>query len=238
MLRLDKFLCEANLGSRSQVKEYLKQGLVSVNGEIIKRPEHKVDETKDRICCRGKEIVYRKYVYYMLNKPKDVVSSTRDSMCRTVSELLADTGYDDLFPVGRLDKDTEGLLIMTNDGNLAHNLLSPKKHVEKVYYAELRKPLSEEDRKALETGVDIGEEKLTLPAKAEQITETGLYLTIMEGRYHQVKRMLHAVGNEVIYLKRISMGKLSLDKNLPCGRYRELTEEEVRSIGGRGTTGG
>ena len=134
----------------------------------------------------------------MLNKPKGVVSATRDA-CRTVTDLLKDTGYDDLFPVGRLDKDTEGLLLMTNDGNLAHNLLSPKKHVEKKYYVELERTLGEEDRKALETGVDIGEERLTFPAKVEQITETSIFLIITEGKYHQVKRMMLPTGNKSSY---------------------------------------
>ncbi len=166
----------------------------------------------------------------MLNKPQGVVSATRDRMHGTVSDLLKDTGYGDLFPVGRLDRDTEGLLIMTNDGGLAHDLLSPKKHVKKVYYVETARPLSEESRKALEKGVDIGEEKISLPAKAERISDTSIYLTITEGKYHQVKRMLHAVENEVVYLKRTAMGGLFLDENLPCGSYRELTEEEVRKM--------
>lgn len=231
MLRLDKFLCDANVGSRSQVKAYLKQGIVKVNGEVIKRPEYKVDEKKDLVVFQGKKVIYKKYVYYMLNKPQGVVSATRDAMSRTVSELLKDTGYQNLFPVGRLDRDTEGLLIMTNDGELAHNLLSPKRHVDKVYYVELKKILSKEDKKALEEGVDIGEKKPSLPAKVERITDTGIYLTITEGKYHQVKRMLEAVDNEVIYLKRIAMGGLSLDESLSCGSYRELTEEEMRKIG-------
>ena len=172
MLRLDKFLSGANLGSRSQVKEYLKQGLVRVNGEVVRKPEYKIEEGKDRVSFREKEIIYKKYVYYMLNKPQGVVSATRDRMHGTVSDLLKDTGYGDLFPVGRLDRDTEGLLIKTNDGGLAHDLLSPKKHVKKVYYVETARPLSEESRKALEKGVDIGEEKISLPAKAERISDT------------------------------------------------------------------
>ena len=229
MLRLDKFLCDVKVGSRSQVKEYLKKGMVKVNGEVVKRPEFKVDEKKDGISFQGKEILYKRYVYYMLNKPKGVVSATRDA-CRTVTDLLKDTGYDDLFPVGRLDKDTEGLLLMTNDGNLAHNLLSPKKHVEKKYYVELERTLGEEDRKALETGVDIGEERLTFPAKVEQITETSILLIITEGKYHQVKRMMQAVENEVVYLKRVAMGGIFLDENLPQGAYRELTEDEMGII--------
>ncbi len=230
MLRLDKFLCDAGIGSRSQVKVFLKQGLIKVNGEIIKRPEFKVEEEQDSVTFQGKEIKYRKYVYYMLNKPKGVVSATRDNLDRTVTDLIKDSGHQNLFPVGRLDKDTEGLLIMTNDGDLAHRLLSPKKHVDKVYYVELDKMLTEEGLRMLETGIDIGEEKPTLPANAQRITDTSLYLTIREGKYHQVKRMLKAVGCEVTYLKRIAMGAISLDKNLPCGCYRELTEEERKKI--------
>ena len=230
MLRLDKFLCDAGIGSRSQVKVFLKQGLIKVNGEIIKRPEFKVEVEQDSVTFQGKEIKYRKYVYYMLNKPKGVVSATRDNLDRTVTDLIKDSGHQNLFPVGRLDKDTEGLLIMTNDGDLAHRLLSPKKHVDKVYYVELDKMLTEEGRRMLETGIDIGEEKPTLPANAQRITDTSLYLTIREGKYHQVKRMLKAVGCEVTYLKRIAMGAISLDKNLPCGCYRELTEEERKKI--------
>ena len=230
MLRLDKFLCDAGIGSRSQVKVFLKQGLIKVNGEIIKRPEFKVEEEQDSVTFQGKEIKYRKYVYYMLNKPKGVVSATRDNLDRTVTDLIKDSGHQNLFPVGRLDKDTEGLLIMTNDGDLAHRLLSPKKHVDKVYYVELDKMLTEEGRRMLETGIDIGEEKPTLPANAQRITDTSLYLTIREGKYHEVKRMLKAVGCEVTYLKRIAMGAISLDKNLPCGCYRELTEEERKKI--------
>ena len=230
MLRLDKFLCDAGIGSRSQVKVFLKQGLIKVNGEIIKRPEFKVEEEQDSVTFQGKEIKYRKYVYYMLNKPKGVVSATRDNLDRTVTDLIKDSGHQNLFPVGRLDKDTEGLLIMTNDGDLAHRLLSPKKHVDKVYYVELDKMLTEEGRRMLETGIDIGEEKPTLPANAQRITDTSLYLNIREGKYHQVKRMLKAVGCEVTYLKRIAMGAISLDKNLPCGCYRELTEEERKKI--------
>lgn len=229
MLRLDKFLSGANLGSRSQVKEYLRQGLVKVNGEIVRKPEYKIAEG-DRVFFRDQEIIYKKYVYYMLNKPQGVVSATRDHVHGTVSELLKDSGYGDLFPIGRLDKDTEGLLIMTNDGGLAHDLLSPRKHVNKVYYVETARPLSEESRKALEAGVDIGEDKPSLPAKAERVSDTSIYLTITEGKYHQVKRMLRAVGNEVVYLKRIAMGGLFLDESLPSGSYRELTEEEMRKL--------
>ena len=229
-MRLDKFLSDCGFGTRSQIKKDIKAGLVTVNGDRARKPEQQVDETSDHICCRGHTCVYEKYVYYMLNKPKGVVSATRDNLDRTVTDLIKDSGHQNLFPVGRLDKDTEGLLIMTNDGDLAHRLLSPKKHVDKVYYVELDKMLTEEGLRMLETGIDIGEEKPTLPANAQRITDTSLYLTIREGKYHQVKRMLKAVGCEVTYLKRIAMGAISLDKNLPCGCYRELTEEERKKI--------
>lgn len=230
MLRLDKFLCDANLGSRSQVKAFLKQGMVKVNGEVIKKPDFKVKEEQDKVTFQGKEVTYQKYVYYMLNKPKGVVSATKDNLDPTVTDLLKGCGHDDLFPVGRLDKDTEGLLIMTNDGALAHRLLSPRKHVDKVYFAKLDKMLTDEGLRMLECGIDIGEEKPTLPAKASRITDTSLYLTIREGKYHQVKRMLKAVGCEVIYLKRVAMGAISLDESLPVGGYRELTKEEKEKI--------
>ena len=232
MLRLDKLLCEMKIGTRSQVKKELKQGLVAVNGEIVTKPEYKVEEDTDRITYKGKPVRYRKHVYYMLNKPAGVVSATRDHTCRTVTELLKDTGYTDLFPVGRLDKDTEGLLLMTDDGELAHQLLSPKKHVEKVYEVGLREALSGEDVRKLENGVDIGEGERTLPARVEIAEEMRIFLTITEGKFHQVKRMLQAVGNEVVSLRRIPMGGLKLDSRLASGEYRELSEEEIAGIKG------
>lgn len=227
MLRLDKFLCEMNIGSRSQVKTYLKQRLVTVNGGIVLKPETKIDEEKDTVAFKGEALCYKKYVYYMLNKPQGVVSATEDKQCRTVTELLKDTGYHDLFPVGRLDKDTEGLLILTNDGVLAHNLLSPKKHASKVYYVMLEKELGREAAERLEKGVDIGERRLTLPAKVELLDGKSIYLTITEGKFHQVKRMLQAVDNRVIFLKRVAMNGLWLPDSLPAGHYRELTEDEL-----------
>lgn len=230
MLRLDKILCDMNIGSRSQVKTYIKQGFVTLNGEVVTRPEIKVDEHQDVITFKGEVYHYKKYVYYMLHKPQGVVSATDDNTCMTVTDLLKDTGYNNLFPVGRLDKDTEGLLLMTNDGELAHNLLSPKKHVNKVYYVELEKTLTEESLLLLEHGVDIGEERLTLPSTIKRLTDKSLYLTITEGKYHQVKRMMRAVDNTVTYLKRISIGSLQLDETLPKGGYRELTEEEINNL--------
>ena len=229
-MRLDKFLCDLQYGTRSGIRKDIKNGLVSVNGTVTRKNDLQIDENRDEIKYCGKRCIYRKYVYYMLHKPAGTVSATEDRREKTVVSLLKDTGRNDLFPVGRLDKDTEGLLLMTNDGNLAHNLLSPKKHVEKKYYVELERTLGEEDRKALETGVDIGEERLTFPAKVEQITETSIFLIITEGKYHQVKRMMQAVENEVVYLKRVAMGGIFLDENLPQGAYRELTEDEMGII--------
>ena len=234
MLRLDKFLCDAGIGSRSQVKVFLKQGLIKVNGEIIKRPEFKVEEEQDSVTFQGKEIKYRKYVYYMLNKPKGVVSATRDNLDRTVTDLIKDSGHQNLFPVGRLDKDTEGLLLITNDGALSHNLLAPGKHVPKTYFAKVSGQVTAFDMTEFARGIDIGEEKLTKPAKLEILSckemVTEIMLTITEGKFHQVKRMFEAVGKEVLFLKRLSMGGLRLDVSLAPGAYRRLTEEEINLL--------
>ncbi len=229
-MRLDKFLCENHIGTRSQVKDAIRKGLVTINGNIAKKPEEKVDENKDIVTFRGQELQYRKFVYYMLNKPEGVVSATNDNTAKTVLELLSAKDRKDLFPVGRLDKDTTGLLLLTNDGALAHDLLSPKKHVDKTYLVRTEKPLSEEDIHRLEEGLDIGDDKPTAPAKAV-LTENGdLLLTIHEGRFHQVKRMLQAVDNSVCALERVSFGPLSLDFSLARGDYRALTEEEIRAL--------
>ena len=230
MIRLDKFLCEMEKGTRSQVKEMVRKGMVTVDGEIIKKADYKFDETAARVCVNGKELSYQKFYYYMLNKPQGVVSATTDNHDRTVLELLKDAQGKDMFPVGRLDKDTEGLLLITNDGEFSHNLLSPKKHVEKTYLVETKEPITAEMICKLEQGVDIGEEKLTLPAKVKKIEDKKMELTISEGKFHQVKRMLKAVDNEVIYLKRLSMGRLVLDRSLALGEYRCLTEEEVSEL--------
>lgn len=234
MIRLDKFLCDAGIGTRSEVKNYIRKGQVCVGGEVVKKPEQKVDETKEWVTFNGVPCSYVKYGYFMLNKPAGVVSAVRDRISDTVVELLADVKVKDLFPVGRLDKDTEGLLLITNDGILAHELLSPKKHVDKTYYAKIAKSLSDEDILHLEGGVDIGEEKITLPAKVERIADDEILLTIQEGKFHQVKRMLQAVNNEVLYLKRMSMGSLQLDETLKPGEFRALTEDEISLLKGNG----
>lgn len=232
-MRLDKFLCELNIGSRSQIKTFIRQKLVTVNGVLASKPEQKVDENNDIVTFRGEALSYQKFVYYMLNKPQGVVSATRDNTAGTVVDLIDSPRKADLFPVGRLDKDTEGLLLITNDGELAHNMLSPKKHVDKTYFVTIEKPLLSTDITALEIGVDIGDEKPTAPAKIEIKDETHILLTIHEGRFHQVKRMLKAVGNEVVALKRISFGALTLDETLAPGESRELTEQEVTLLHAR-----
>ena len=231
-MRLDRFLCELNLGTRSRVKKEIKAGLVSVNGVTVLRPEEHVREAADLVCYKGQPCVYEEYVYYLLHKPAGVVSATKDKRDRTVLDLLAGEGRSDLFPVGRLDKDTEGLLLITNDGPLAHALLSPGRHVDKEYECHLAHTFDAHQRELLEQGVDIGEKKKCRPAVVRILAEKKISLTITEGRFHQVKRMLHTVGNEVVYLKRIRMDRLQLEDSLEKGAYRRLTDEEVESLRG------
>ncbi len=247
-MRLDKFLCDMNCGTRSVLKKEIKSGVVSVNGTVIRQSEFQIDETKDQIRYRGSLCRYEKFVYYMLNKPAGVVSATKDRKEKTVLSLFydgqdSDTGPNpekttDLFPAGRLDKDTEGLLLLTNDGALAHRLLSPAYHVEKTYECLLAAPVTQTQIRALEEGVDIGEKKLTLPAKVSVQTAQKILLTITEGKFHQVKRMLKAVGNEVVHLKRVRMGPLFLDEGLAPGQYRKLSAEEIDLLRSGSTAGG
>lgn len=232
MMRLDKFLVTMGLGSRSQVKTLIKKGFITVNDIICKNAEEKIEEASDRVAYAGEPLHYTKYQYYMLHKPQGVVTATQDKQDKTVMDLLRSesTHKKDLFPVGRLDKDTEGLLLITNDGALAHALLSPRKHVDKTYYVRCRERLTPAAIELLEQGVDIGDDKPTLPAKAKCLNDTELLLTIQEGRFHQVKRMLQAVDNEVVYLRRESFGSLKLDEALGLGEYRELSEEEIAAL--------
>lgn len=236
MMRLDKYLADMGAGTRQEVKKYIRKGQISVDGEIIKKPEFKVDEKNQEISYMGQHVAYAEFEYYMLNKPAGTVSATEDKKETTVIDLIKSKKRKDLFPVGRLDKDTEGLLLITNDGALAHRLLSPKKHVDKTYYARIRGEVTKDDIYVFLQGVNIGtdtEEEWTKPGRL-QILEAGevssIRLTIQEGKYHQVKRMFQAVGKEVEYLKRESMGSLTLDENLKPGEYRELTNEELENI--------
>lgn len=233
VIRLDKFLTELSVGTRSEVKVMIKKGKVTVNGTSCKIPETKIDTTMDIVALDGRVLQYSEFEYYMLNKPAGVISATMDNHSETVIDLIEDSNRKDLFPVGRLDKDTEGLLLITNDGDLAHNLLSPKKHVDKVYFARVNGLVTNEDCIRFMEGLPVDEEFTAMPAKldilsAGEISE--IYLTIKEGKFHQVKRMFAAVGKEVIYLKRTSMGSLVLDENLQVGEYRALTSEELDNL--------
>lgn len=233
-MRLDKYLAEMGKGTRSQLKQDLKRGLVTVNGQVEKSADRKVDPAVDRVTYAGEDVSYVAYEYYMLHKPAGCVSATEDRREQTVLDLITERSRDDLFPVGRLDKDTEGLLLITNDGDLAHRLLHPKKHVDKTYLARIRGKATQEMVDAFAQGLDIGDDKPTLPALLEIVSvgeESEVKITIREGRFHQVKRMAEAVGSEVLYLKRLTMGPLQLDETLALGEYRPLTEEEKRSLG-------
>ena len=257
-VRLDKFLADSGAGTRTEVKKFIQKGMVLVNGEKMKRPEIKVDPEKDIVLFGGEQLGKRaEFVYYLLNKPAGYVSATEDNRENTVLELIPKDRRRSLFPVGRLDKDTEGLLLITDDGQLAHQLLSPKKHVDKTYFAVTAGKVENEDIKKVKEGVDIGDEALTLPGKLEILRTwqrkgedvhpeleifwkehedlwdgwmSEILLTIHEGRFHQVKRMMETLGKKVIYLKRISMGSLTLPEELPKGQARQLTEEELAAL--------
>lgn len=235
-MRLDKYLAEMGAGTRQEVKKYIRKGRVTVDGETEKAPECKVDP-QQKICLDGQEVSYEAVEYYMLNKPSGVVSATEDTKDVTVVELIGDRKRKDLFPAGRLDKDTEGLLLLTNDGKLAHQLLSPRRNVDKTYYARIEGNVTEDLVPLFQSGVDIGTEdapEMTLPARLV-ILESGpvscVRLTIQEGKYHQIKRMFQAVGMKVVYLKRETMGPLVLDPDLKPGEYRPLTLEEKKKLG-------
>ena len=232
--RIDKVLSNLGYGSRSELKKICKNGLVKVNGKVINNPGVQVDVENDEIIFDGEKVTYKEFIYLMLNKPDGYISATFDKRDPIVLDLI---DKEDLvfepFPVGRLDKDTEGLLVLTNDGQLAHRVLSPKKHVPKTYYAKIEGVVTEYDIKAFAKGVTLDDGYETMPAelvilKSDEISE--IELTIHEGKFHQVKRMFESVDKKVIYLKRLSMGKLQLDKNLALGEYRELTDEEIKMI--------
>lgn len=239
-IRLDKYLTEMNKGSRSQIKEAAKKGRIQVNGQTEKKTDRKIDPQTDQVLLDGKPVDYHAYEYYMLNKPQGVVSATEDRIHKTVIDLLGGEIRRDLFPVGRLDIDTEGLLLLTNDGDLAHRLLSPKKHVDKQYYARVAGKLPSDSREQIAAGITLsdgtrvmpGELTILTPAReGEEISsETEILLTIREGKFHQVKRMFEALGCQVVFLKRLSMGSLKLDEGLRPGEFRKLTEEELEGL--------
>ena len=236
-MRLDKFLADMEFGSRKEVKQFIKKGRVKVNGVICKSDKTQVDELNDHILFDDELVHYQNQFYYILHKPQGVISATVDNFDETVVDLLDDDVFrEDLFPVGRLDKDTEGLLILTNDGALAHQLLSPKKHIEKAYYAKVSGQMTPEDVVAFKQGLTIDQKEVCLPAKLtilsydEALDESEIELVLHEGKFHQVKRLVQAVGKEVTYLKRIRMGQLVLPSDLALGEYRELTTEELELL--------
>lgn len=227
-LRIDKYLADMGIGSRAYVKNIIKKGNVIVNGMVIKDSGVKVDESDD-IVCNGTKVSYIEYEYYMLNKPGGVITATEDKHDKTVMEFIK-SERKDLFPVGRLDKDTEGLLLITNDGALAHKLLSPKKHVAKTYYVELKSKISDEYVDIFYEGMTLSDGTKIKPAELKILSDYSANLTIYEGKFHQVKRMFESVDNEVVFLKRLSMGSLILDETLKPGEYRLLREEEITTL--------
>ena len=236
MKRLDKFLVEMSVASRSTVKDMAKKGRITVNGEVVKASDVKIDENMDVVSVDGYVIAFSDMEYFMLNKPAGVITATLDKKAKTVLDLIDERTRNDLFPVGRLDKDTEGLLLITNDGDLAHRLLAPKKHVDKIYYADIDGIVTDEHVRRFAEGLTLLDGTQVMPGELT-VLETDMakntskiQLTIHEGKFHQVKRMFEAVGCSVTYLKRLSMGPLELDAALAPGEYRRLTDEEINML--------
>ena len=242
-MRLDKLVAELTGMTRSQARDVIVKGRVCVNGEVKKTTAEQVKEESDVLTLDGKQLTFQKFVYYMLNKPAGTVSATQDKDAKTVLSLLSaeDKKRRNLFPVGRLDKDTEGLLLLTDDGMLSHQLISPKKHADKLYFAKLAREITEEDITVFASGMKVDEELTAMPAVLRRLSDTELAaflpeggvaaaVTLQEGKFHQVKRMFAATGNEVLYLKRMAMGGVRLDETLAPGAYRTLTEEELKTL--------
>ncbi|SFP93517.1 16S rRNA pseudouridine516 synthase [Lachnospiraceae bacterium XBB1006] len=231
--RLDKFLSLSCQLTRQEAKACIKKKQVSVDGIIATKPEQKINPHLQTIAYLGKTCTYEPYVYYMLHKPAGVVSATVDNLHKTVVSLIDDPTHTDIFPVGRLDIDTEGLLLLTNDGELGHRLTSPAHHVDKCYEVEVNGRLNDTVVSKFALGIDIGEPKVTKPAKLiilSECTPARARVTIQEGKYHQIKRMFAKCGYTVTYLKRLSMGSLTLDETLAPGQYRALTEDEIQAL--------
>lgn len=236
-LRLDKLLSDQSSESRGDLKKEIRKYGVKINDQLIKDPGKIIDTEQDVVIFRNREVTYNQFIYIMLNKPAGIVSAVTDDRDKTVIDHIKDVyPRKDYFPVGRLDKDTEGLLIITNNGQLAHQVLSPKKHIPKKYYVEIDGEIGVKEIESLEKGVLLEDGYLTKKAKAELIESkddySSIYLTITEGKFHQVKRMIKAVGFEVSYLKRVAMGSLELDSDLNKGDFRELTDSEVTLLKG------
>lgn len=235
-IRIDKYLADMGVGTRSTVKKYIRKGRIAINDEVLKQSDIKIIIGQDIVSFDGNTISYIFNEYYMLNKPSGVISAALDSKFKTVIDLIESKKRKDLFPVGRLDKDTEGLLLITNDGDLAHQLLSPKKRVGKIYYAKVDGLIEEHHIELFKNGIKLEDDFITLPAELTVLSknelESEIELKIYEGKFHQVKRMFEAVERNVTYLKRLSMGSLVLDPDLELGEYRTLTEEELTHLRG------
>lgn len=235
-MRLDKFLVDCGIGSRSQVKTYLKKKQVTVNGQVETSPKTQIDEKKDQIAYQGQELTHEIFVYYLLNKPKGVISATEDARHKTVLDLLDETArHKQVFPVGRLDIDTHGLLLLTNNGDLAHAMLSPRKHVDKIYQAKVAGIMDEADMLAFEKGIELKDHtcqptKLEILSVDQEARTSTVQITIAEGKFHQVKRMVAACGKEVTDLQRLRMGPLTLPDDLDIGTWRRLTQEELDEL--------
>ena len=233
--RLDKLLASQGMGSRKEVAHLIRTGQVIVDGNLEKHPESKWDPETASIVINGSPLLFQRFCYLMMNKPKGVISASNDPRCRTVIDLVPEKWRrKGLFPAGRLDKDTEGLLLLTDDGMLAHELLSPRKHVDKVYFAKVSGQFGENEIARFKEGLDIGNGERSKQARLQilkaDVQESEVLITIMEGKFHQVKRMVKAVGSEVLYLKRLSMGSLKLDEELKLGEYRRLTKAELQEL--------
>lgn len=233
-MRLDKFIVESGLASRTEITKVAKNGGVTVNGQVVRRASGHIDPTSDKVTYLGKEVIWREFTYVMLNKPDGYVSATDDDKFPTVITLLPDELQRiGLFPCGRLDKNTLGLMILTNNGPLSHKLLAPKNHVSKKYRFTVKFPISDDDVKSLESGVDIGG-YVTAPCKVEMIGDKEGYITLTEGKYHQIKLMAEAVHNQITYLERVTFGPIALDQGLERGQWRYLTEGEQQLLESHG----
>lgn len=231
-MRLDKYLTDCFLGTRKEAKTLIKKGLIKVNDKIIIKEDHNINESIDIVTYNGNILKYQRYYYYLLNKPKGYICANQDDTHHVVMELfnnLPKKLVEELLIVGRLDLDTEGMLIITNDGNFVHTLTSPNSHIEKVYYVEYDKELPDDAPTILENPV-ILKNTTYLPSKLVIIDKNQAYLTIKEGQFHQVKRMIHYLGSDVTYLKRVQIGNLKLPDNLPIGKYIELTQNDLKLL--------
>ena len=237
-MRIDKYLCEMGTGSRKEIKKFIKEKKVSVNGKCVLKADFCVDENKDEVIFDGKRVWYKKYIYLMLNKPAGYLSATEDKKLPTVSELIDEKyAHYNAFCAGRLDIDTTGFLILTKDGAFAHHIISPRHHIEKKYFAKISAPADESDVCKMKEGIVLDDGYKCMSAKLEIINSSPegseIYLTIQEGKFHQVKRMFEAVGKKVLSLKRVEIGGVLLDESLKPGQMRELTKEEAKRLGVR-----